>query len=88
MIKECIKKDKKENILKGKEIIDNNCSLKNYVCKAHSEHDKFGKEIEKNLIALKFWNISNDKILVLYNNNTLQLNFLKYLIKCHNIIIQ
>ena len=71
MIKECIKKDKKENVLKGKEIIDNNCSLKNYVCKAHNEHDKFGKEVEKNLIALKFWNISNDKILVLYNNNTL-----------------
>ena len=69
MIKECLKRDKKESILKGKEITDPNGSLKQYLCKEHSFHDKQTKENERNLTVLKFWNLSLDRLLVLYNNN-------------------
>ena len=67
MTKECIKKDKKENLLKGKEITDSSSDLKYMLCKSH-DSDKYHN---KNLTVIKMGSFSSDKILVYYNNNTL-----------------
>ena len=84
MVKECVRRDKKDNILKGKEITDTSGSLKNYLCRTHNEHDKIIKDNERNLTILKFWHTPPDKIFVLYNNNTLiekKINFSTYSIE-------
>ena len=65
MNKECNKRDKKENILKGKEITDSTSDLKYYICKPHNDNNY------KNLTVVKIGCYSSDKLLVLYNNNTL-----------------
>ncbi len=65
MNKECNKRDKKENILKGKEITDSTSDLKYYLCKPHNDNNY------KNLTVVKIGCYSSDKLLVLYNNNTL-----------------
>ena len=66
MVKECAKRDKKESILKGKEITDSSCDLNHFICKPHNEN-----KIDRNLIALKLCSLSSDKLLVFNNNNTI-----------------
>ena len=67
MSKECIKRDKKESILKGKEITNSTSDLKNNLCKSHDND----KNSNKNLTVIKIGSYSSDKILVCYNNNTI-----------------
>ena len=64
MNKECIKRERKENILKGKEITDSSCDLKYILYKSHSDNDKVGT-------VIKIINFATDKLLVLLNNNLL-----------------
>ena len=66
MNKECTKRDKKENILKGKEITDSTSDLIHYLCKSHNNDYKQNND----LIVLKIGSFSSDKILVCYNNNS------------------
>ena len=66
MNKECIKRDKKENILKGKEITDSTCDLKYILYKSHNDNDKMNTNT-----VIKIVNISCDKLLVLNNNKLL-----------------
>ena len=63
MNKECNKREKKESILKGKEITDSTSDLKYYLCKTHNDY--------KNSSVVKIGNYSSDKLLILYNNNTI-----------------
>ena len=53
MVKECIKRDKKEIIRKGKEITDPECDLEIYSCKFRSENDKICNNLE-GLSVIKF----------------------------------
>ena len=61
MIKECIKKDKKESIRRGKEITDSTCDLQCYKCKYHNENDNYLNSPEGNII-LKFGCFSPERI--------------------------
>ena len=65
MNKECNRRDKKESILKGKEITDSTSDLKYYLCKEHNEINY------RNLTVVKIGSYSSDKLLVLYSNNIL-----------------
>ena len=60
MNKDCNKREKKESILKGKEITDSRSDLQYYLCKTHND---------KNTSVIKIGNYSSDKLLILYNNN-------------------
>ena len=68
MTKECVKRDKKESILKGKEITDSTSDLIHYSCKPHNDKDK---QLNHDLIVLNIGCFSQDKILVCYNNNSI-----------------
>ena len=68
MIKECVKRDKKESILKGKEITNSTSDLNQYLCKTHNDNNR---NYNRNLTILQVDNFSQDRILVLYNNNYL-----------------
>ena len=63
MIKECIKRDRKEQIRKGKEITDSSCDLKCYKCKFHNENEKFNG-IE-GMPVIKFACFGSEKISLL-----------------------
>ena len=64
MVKECIKRDKKEIIRKGKEITDPECDLEIYSCKFRSENDKICNNLE-GLSVIKFASFSQEKITLL-----------------------
>ena len=67
MNKECPKREKKENIGKGKEITDSTSDLKSYVCKLFNEKDNL-KQVN-NLAVLQMASFSSEKIIILLNNN-------------------
>ena len=69
MNKECSKREKKENIRKGKEITDSTSDLKCYVCKLFNENENLKES--KNLAILDLVSFSSDKITFLLNNNTI-----------------
>ena len=63
MIKECNKRDRKEIIRKGKEIIDQECDLQIYSCKFKSESDKLNSNFES-LPVIKFASFGPEKLTV------------------------
>ena len=64
MVKECIKKDKKQMIIKGKEITDSTSDLQIYKCKYHNENDKYINNLE-GFSVIKFGCFAPEKISLL-----------------------
>ena len=72
MNKECSKREKKEDIIKGKEITDSNGQFISEKCILNLENSEINNIIEKeNVYILKFGYFSNDKITILLSNNLL-----------------
>jgi len=72
MNKECSKREKKEDIIKGKEITDSNGQFISEKCILNLENSEINNIIEKeNVFVLKFGYFSNDKITILLSNNLL-----------------
>jgi hypothetical protein len=65
--KECSKREKRQNIKKGKEITNSKCDLKCYVSKLSGE--KEGIRYSSKLTVLKMVSFSQEKIILLLNNN-------------------
>ena len=67
MNKECLKRDKKESIRKGKEVTDSTSDLKYYTCKIMNVEDNI--KITKRLAVLQIVSFAPDRISFLLNNN-------------------
>ena len=70
MNKDCSKRDKKEDLLKGKEITDSEAVLINYDCKPIKDQTIFG-ENKEDIVVLKAGEFSQDKITVVLSNNNI-----------------
>ena len=70
MNKDCSKREKKEDLLKGKEITDSEAVLINYDCKPIKDQTIFGEKKE-NIVVLKAGEFSQDKITVVLSNNNI-----------------
>ena len=69
MSKDCGKKEKKEELLKNKEITDSKAVLIKYECKPIKEQGIFLKYKNFNINVLFGFEISNDKICLILSNN-------------------
>ena len=67
MNKECSKREKKHNIKKGKEVTDSTCDLTYYDVKLMNENDSI--KVTPGLSVLNIVSFSQDKIIILLNNN-------------------
>ena len=68
MSKDCPKREKKEDLIKGKEITDRDISLKNYCCKQIKDQQILNSNLKDHIIVLIGGEFSPDKITLMLNN--------------------
>ena len=71
MNKDCPKREKKEDLIKGKEVTDTDISLQYYSCKRVKEQPIFTSNLKDFLMVLIGGEFSQDKITLMLNNNLL-----------------
>ena len=71
MNKDCPKREKKEDLIKGKEVTDTDITLKYYSCKRVKEQPIFTSNLKDFLMVLIGGEFSQDKITLMLNNNLL-----------------
>ena len=69
MSKDCLKKEKKDDLFKGKVITDPNSVLIKYVCKPIKDQTFFNKYKDFDIKVLYGFEISQDKICLILSNN-------------------